>query len=496
MPRGAEAAMPHAPFTFPQAGRATPPPSNQERAMPNDEPVMPMQATEEEARTRDALIAAIDRAQAVIEFALDGTVLRANGNFLRVMGYAEDEVVGQHHSIFCPPEHARSAEYQAFWAKLRSGAFDTGVYKRLGKDGREVWIRATYSPICDAAGRPVKVVKIAADITETKRSAAEYQGKVAAIDRSQAVIEFDLKGHVLEANRNFLDVLGYQLDEIKGRHHSMFCEPDYVRSPEYRDFWLRLAHGEFYTGRFRRFGKHGLEVWIQATYNPIFDAEGKPYKVVKFATDITQQVALEHRIHAKTAAMSEAIARLTGSIDAIAASTRQATLLARETQEDADGGTQALTRSIEAIGMIERSSEAISEIVQVIGDIASQTNLLAFNAAIEAARAGEHGLGFSVVADEVRKLAEKSAQATREINRLISEAVKRVSTGNEVSQRAGEAFGRIVAGVAKTTSSIQDIDGATAAQLHAAREVEMLIRQLVQANGPGTADQAAVLRAA
>ena len=195
-------------------------------------------------------------------------------------------------------------------------------------------------------------------------------------------------------------------------------------------------------------------VWIQATYNPIFDVDGKPYKIVKFAADITAQVVLERRIQAKTEAMSGAIASLTASIDAIALSTRQATDLARSTQSDADCGAKELSRSIEAIDMIAKSSEDISEIVQVIGGIANQTNLLAFNAAIEAARAGEHGLGFSVVADEVRKLAEKSFQATREINRLISEAVKRVATGNDVSRKADDAFTRILAGVAKTTKSI------------------------------------------
>ena len=235
-------------------------------------------------------------------------------------------------------------------------------------------------------------------------------------------------------------MLGYTLEEVAGRHHSIFCDADFVKSTEYRDFWRRLGEGEFFTDRFRRVGKHGIEVWIQATYNPIFDAEGKVSKVVKFATDITNAVALEHKIQAKTEAMSGAIAQLTTSIDAIAQSTREATDLARTTQTDADSGAKELNRSIEAIEMIQKSSEDISEIVRVIGDIANQTNLLAFNAAIEAARAGEHGLGFSVVADEVRKLAEKSSQATREINRLISEAIKRVASGNEVSRKAAEAF--------------------------------------------------------
>ena len=438
---------------------------------------------ETDERMVAAFLAAIDRAQAVIEFDLQGHVLTANSNFLGVLGYSLEEIAGKHHSIFCEPDYVRSAAYQDFWAKLRNGAFDAGEYKRLGKDGREVWIQATYNPILDSEGKPHKIVKFASDVTETKRRNAEFQGKVAAIDRAQAVIEFDLQGHVLTANSNFLGVLGYSLEEIAGKHHSIFCEPDYVRSAAYRDFWRRLGQGEFYTGRYRRLGKHGLEVWIQATYNPILDAEGKASKVVKFATDITAQVEMEQRIQAKTEAMSAAVKSLTASIDTIAESTRQATDLARLTQSEADLGAAALGRSIEAIGMIQKSSEGISEIVGVIGDIANQTNLLAFNAAIEAARAGEHGLGFSVVADEVRKLAEKSSQVTREINRLISEAMKRVASGNEVSHKAGEAFERIVGGVGKTTSSIQQIDHAASAQLETAREVEALIRDLAQANG-------------
>ncbi|MGF7212060.1 methyl-accepting chemotaxis protein [Skermanella aerolata] len=428
---------------------------------------------------------AIGRAQAVIEFDLDGKVLMANKNFLDAMGYRLDEVIGQHHSLFCDADYVQSDAYKEFWQGLSAGRFNSGEFKRLGKDGRTVWIQATYNPIYDSECQPFKVVKFATDITAAKLANAEYQGKVNAIERAQAVIEFDLDGRILTANSNFLDTMGYRLDEVAGQHHSMFCDPAYVRSTDYRDFWLKLGAGEFHAGRYLRIGRHGLEVWIQATYNPIFDAEGKPHKVVKFATDITEQVGLEQRVQAKTAAMTEGIRDLISSIAGIAEGTRKATELAKDSQEEADRGSRALESSIIAIGLIEKSSEDISDIVRLIGDIASQTNLLAFNAAIEAARAKEHGLGFSVVADEVRKLAEKSGQAARDIDKLIHESVKRIATGNEASGKVKETFEKIVNGVTKTTSSIQGIESVSERQLRVAEKVKLLIEELVRTSPNG-----------
>ncbi|TPG37488.1 PAS domain S-box protein, partial [Roseomonas nepalensis] len=194
------------------------------------------------------------------------------------MGYTADEVVGRHHSLFCDDDLARSAEYREFWARLGRGEFTGGEYLRLGKGGRKVWIQATYNPILDAEGKPFKVVKFATDVTAAKLANAEFEGKVAAIDRSQAVIEFDLAGNVLSANRNFLTAMGYTADEVVGRHHSLFCDDDLARSAEYREFWARLGRGEFTGGEYLRLGKGGRKVWIQATYNPILDAEGKPFK--------------------------------------------------------------------------------------------------------------------------------------------------------------------------------------------------------------------------
>ena len=512
-------------------------------------------------------IDAISKAQAVIEFRLDGTILDANDNFLKSVGYTLDEIKGQHHRMFCLPEYARSDEYAQFWHKLGQGQFDAGEYKRLTKDGREIWLNASYNPIFDVEGRPFKVVKFASDVTALKKRNAEYEGKVSAIGKAQAVIEFDMQGNVLDANDNFLAVMDYDLSDIQGEHHRMFCEPEFASSAEYKKFWQKLNRGEFDAGRYKRLGNHGKVVWIQATYNPILDLNGKPYKVVKFAIDISEQVNLENSIQSKAAndsrkvnALLDSVARaaqgdltcnivpegdepidllaggiskmivdlrgvignvvsaangfadashtiaeratgvavgtqalgatveemnasidgLTYSINSIAENTSNADFLAKATQQEAEAGARAVAKSIEAMDLINRSSEDIGEIVKVISEIANQTNMLAFNAAIEAARAGEHGLGFSVVADEVRKLAERSSQATKEISKLINESVKRVSTGSEISRQASDAFDKIVSGVAKTTLAISDISKAANEQLLTAREVSSAIQYIAE----------------
>nr|WP_273862848.1 PAS domain S-box protein [Pseudomonas sp. LA5] len=436
--------------------------------------------TETQLRNSDyeGKVAAIDRSQAIAEFSLDGTVLAANRNFLLALGYQTDEVVGKHHRIFCPDDYARSAEYRLFWDKLARGEFDAGVYKRRNSRGEEIWIQATYNPIFDADGKPCKVVKFAVDITESQIRNSDYAGKVAAVDRGQAVIEFDLTGKILEANRNFLATLGYRLEEIRGQHHRIFCEAEHVASGEYREFWARLAQGEVFGGRFMRLSKFGQRIWIQATYNPIFDADGQVHKVVKFATDITRQVEMEQHVRQKIEQMNLSLHALTRSINQIAETTDDANRMARRTLEEAERGSLTLTRSLDAMEAIGTTAGGIQDIVQVISDIANQTNMLAFNAAIEAARAGEHGLGFSVVADEVRKLAEKSSQATKEINKLILESVKSIAQGSEISRSVGEAFGLIAEGVGKTQQSIEAINGSTAAQLDDAARVNQLIQEL------------------
>ncbi|WEZ85603.1 methyl-accepting chemotaxis protein (plasmid) [Rhizobium sp. 32-5/1] len=237
-----------------------------------------------------AILSAMSRSQAIIEFDLTGKILKANANFCAALGYDASEIIGQHHRMFVDPAEASSADYREFWARLARGEFDRRQYKRIGKGGKEIWIEASYNPVF-SGGKPFKVVKFATDITAQKLKTAEDAGKLDALSRAQAVIEFTPSGEILTANQNFLSTLGYQLAEIQGRHHSMFCEAGYANSDDYRHFWRRLAEGEFVADEFLRIGKGGKRVHIQASYNPIFDMNGKVFKVVKFATDVTGRVS-------------------------------------------------------------------------------------------------------------------------------------------------------------------------------------------------------------
>ncbi len=430
-----------------------------------------------------AKLSAIDRSQAVIEFDLAGRVLDANANFLRLTGYHLDDVKGRHHRLFVDPAQAASPEYQSFWERLARGEVEQGEYKRVGRDGREVWIQATYNPVFDPSGQPVKVVKFASDVTEAKLRAAEFAAKVNAIDLSQAVVEFDLDGRVLSANRNFLAAMGYTLREVQGQHHSLFCSAEYQQSAEYRDFWLRLNEGQFIGGRFHRVGKFGRDVWIQASYNPILDLNGHVAKVVKVAQDVTAEVRLENTIASKSREMTGRIEELARSIGEIAAGTGSASALADDAAAAARAGHDAVQKSIAAIDTIQAGSVKMSEIVRAIGEIASQTNLLAFNAAIEAARAGAHGIGFSVVAGEVRKLAERSSEAAREITRLIDESGLHVDNGATVSRNAARGFEGVMSKVEQTGRNVAGIAQAAERQRQMAESVSALILQLKQAVG-------------
>jgi methyl-accepting chemotaxis protein len=258
---------------------------------------------------------AIGKSMAVIEFELDGTIITANDNFLNALGYRLEEVQGQHHRIFCESSYTNSQEYRNFWDKLRRDNFDANEYKRIKKDGSEIWIQANYNPICDSEGKPYMVVKFATEITAQKLKNAEFEGKINAISKSQAVIEFELDGTIITANENFLNGLGYRQEEVKGQHHRMFCESSYTNSQEYRDFWDKLKRGEFDAGEYKRIKKDGEEIWIQASYNPIFDMNGKPFKVVKFATDITEQKKAAADFHGKMEAIGKSSAVIEFNLD-------------------------------------------------------------------------------------------------------------------------------------------------------------------------------------
>lgn len=437
--------------------------------------------THEHAAEQTGQIAAINRSHAMIEFDLSGNVLTANDNFLKAIGWSLAEIKGRHHRMFCDPDLVAGADYAMFWERLALGEHVTGEFKRVRKDGEALWIQASYNPIFDPDGKAVKICKIAADITAEKLKSNEYEAKVHAMGRALAVIEFDLNGTVLTANDNFLSTMGYSLREIMGQHHAMFCSPDFVRTRDYAEFWLKLNRGEFHTGRFHRVGKYDRDVWIQATYNPILDLRGNPVRIVKFAFDITDQVKMEREIEARAADLGGLVERLSTSISAIGDATNAAGGLANLTRENAECGMGALAKAIEAIELIQISASGIAETVGIIGEIAGQTNLLAFNAEIEAARAGEHGVGFSVVAGEVRRLAERSSTAARDISRLIQESLSRIGMGTARSQEASSAFDGIVESVQRTGTAIEKISGSAANQEQVTAEVVTLITHLASA---------------
>ena len=453
-------------------------------------------------RDRDAKLAALDKSQAVIEFDMQGNVLTANQNFLDVLGYRLEEIVGRHHSMFVDPTAREGAEYREFWNDLRQGRFRAGEFHRIGKGGKDVWIQASYNPLIDRSGKPYKVVKFAADTTAAKLENAEFRGRMTAIDKAQAVIAFELDGTVIDANQNFLDALGYRLDEIKGRHHSMFVDQKERDSAEYRRFWDDLRAGRFQASEYKRVGKGGKEVWIQASYNPIFDLAGRPFKVVKFATDVTEQVLERRRradvqkgIDADLGAITEAVARTTEQAAAAAAASGQTSSnvqavaagseeLAHSVAEISRQVAHALEISNSAVKQADRTNatintlltatQKIGEVVELINTIAAQTNLLALNATIEAARAGEAGRGFAVVATEVKSLATQTSKATDEI-------AAQITAVQSNTREAVDAIGAI----SETISQINGISTniATAVEQQSAVTRDMSANMHVAAQG-------------
>ena len=334
--------------------------------------------------TLDAEHAALRRTMAVIEFSPTGEVLDANPLFLELLGYSLDDIRGRHQRMFCEPAYAQSREYAEFWQRLCRGQGFSERSLCLARDGRRLWLQASYVPVRDASGTVRRIIQMASDDTERTLRSQTASSFMQAVEHSMAVIEFDLNGHVLNANPNFLKVMGYRLEEVRGQHHRLFCQAHEVQGEAYRDFWSRLNRGEYHAGLFQRVGKHAASVWLQATYNPLYDAQGQLYGVVKFATDITRQV--EQREAESTAArMAFDTSRQTDQHAREGAAVVQQTVTVVQSIADE---LQQVARSIAALS---QQSEEIGSIVGAIRGIAEQTNLLALNAAIEAARAGDAG---------------------------------------------------------------------------------------------------------
>ncbi|EJJ26892.1 methyl-accepting chemotaxis protein [Rhizobium sp. CF142] len=438
-----------------------------------------------------ATVTALMKSQATIEFDLQGKILNANENFCRALGYKLGEIIGKHHSIFCEPDYVASSAYREFWQKLGRGEFDAGEYKRIGKDGREVWIQASYNPLM-SGGKPYKIVKLASDVTTIKLKAADAEGKIAALSRAQAVIEFTPDGEILQANDNFLSVMGYRLEEIRGKHHSMFCEPAYVRSEAYKEFWRKLAAGQFVAEEFLRVGKGGKVVWIQASYNPIFDMSGRVFKVVKFATDVTERVrAVDDLATGLTAladgdltkrvenpfppALEKVRTDFNAAIDKLGSAMRTVLINAeaiasgaRETKEAADVLSK---RTEQQAATVEETAAALDEITQTVADSAGRA-AEAGGLVAETKRGAEHSGNIVRKAVDAMGQIEKSSREISNIIGVIDEIAFQtnllaLNAGVEAA-RAGEA-GK---GFAVVAQEVRELAQRSAS---AAKEIKALI---------------------
>jgi methyl-accepting chemotaxis protein len=461
------------------------------------------------SKTDDAgIVLALNRSQAVIEFTLDGTIVTANDNFLNAVGYSLEEIKGRHHSMFVDEAYRQSPEYREFWARLNRGEFVASEFKRLGKGGKEIWIQASYNPIFDAHGKTVKVVKFATDITAEKLKNADYAGQLAAIRKAQAVIEFKLDGTIVTANENFLKTVGYSLEEIQGRHHSLFVDEAQKQSPEYREFWARLNRGEYVAGEFKRFGKGGSEIWIQASYNPIFDASGKPVKVVKFASDITAMVRMEREITENAEHQKKQAEELQAKVDEILAVTN---LVAEGdySREITVSGSDAIGRLGEGLCHFYKTKQAVEskererteaehrqaeeqarKVAQVLavvsnlaqGDFASPIPDLGDDAIGQVAKALGDAVG-SVrrTMEDVREESETAATAAQQLmavaDRVASGAQEQASSLEETASSLEE----ITSTVKQNTDNAQQARQLTAGSRDLAERGGSVVRDAVEA---------------
>lgn len=399
-----------------------------------------LQACQMQLAQAQAFIDAVKVGVATISFTPSGEILEANPLFLSVVGYSEQEVIGKHHRIFCDAHYAQSSSYAQFWEQLRQGHSHSGIYQRIDKHGRELWLEATYFPV-KVEGKVVWVVKIASDITESYQQLSRQKAIISALDRALAIIEFTPKGEIVTANQNFLSCVGYSLSQLKGQHHRLFCDESFYR--EQPHFWDDLAHGQLKSGLFSRRDSHGNEIWLEATYNPIKDESGKVVKVIKFASEVTERIKRAQAV-SEAANIAQTISQETTRF----AATGSELLTASVTISSAI--SEQVSRTSGLIGQLNEQSKSIEAIVSTISSIAEQTNLLALNAAIEAARAGDQGRGFAVVADEVRQLAARTSLSTGEIASVVQKNRELTAqiTGNinEVAtsaQRGKEQIGEV-----------------------------------------------------
>jgi len=387
------------------------------------------------------MLDALDRSQAVVQFSKDGKIQKANQNFLEIFGYSLDEVEGKHHSMFIEDKLKNSNDYRDFWRQLNDGEFQSGQYRRFDKQGREVWLQASYNPILNTAGKVTGVVQYATDITEQSLKNADHSGQIEAIHKSQAVIEFDLDGIIQTANQNFLQTVGYNLEEIQNRHHRMFVEPEYANSPEYHAFWEKLRAGKHFSDEYKRIGNQGKVVWIQASYNPIFDTNGKPFKVVKYATDITDR--------------KEAINAVKETLQCLSAGD-----LTAKIEQNFEGEFQVLRDSInnfveELATTISQINGAIHTINTASADIASGNSDLSSRTVQQASSLEETASSLEQMTSTVRLNSENAAQA----NGLASEASTIATEGGSVIKQVVDNMSSINESANKISDIIGVIDG-------------------------------------
>ena len=385
------------------------------------------------------ILSAMSKSQAIIEFDLEGKVLTANENFCRALGYELKEIVGNHHRMFCDPAYIATPAYHDFWARLGSGEYDAGTYKRLAKGNREVWIQASYNPVF-RNGKPVKVVKFAVDVTDAKKKAIDDAGKLAALSRSQAVIEFLPTGEILTANENFCSAMGYAPSEIVGKHHSIFCDPAHARTEEYKRFWQRLAQGEFIANEFVRYGKGGKEIWIQAAYNPIVDADGKVYKVVKFATDVTSRMSAISELAGALRSLSEG--DLTKTLE------RSFVPSMEQLRHDFNATIDKLSQTLTTVG---HNASAIAAGSRELGDSAE-----AFSRRTEQQAASVEETAAAL--EEITTTVADSSQRAEEAGRLVAETKRGAEESGTVVRNDVAAMDQIEKSSREITNIIGVID--------------------------------------